>query len=244
MSKITLVGSNPPTDFLLEVSKGNIPGHAMFRWTASNPAESNRYTFPTAGATMTISSADANDTSAGTGARTVKVDFLDSTYAEFSETLTLNGQTAVSTSSSDCFRVNTMTVLTAGTGKVNAGKVYVGTGTVTSGVPANIFGTIVADEGASSSGFYTVPLGKTLYSQRMVISTSGTKAVSARLAQTVGGVQYIVGTSRIPADSITPIELSNYGPAAATSDLEWVQLSGGGSGALVDVYTVGILVDT
>ena len=104
----------------------------MFRWTASNPAESNRYTFPTAGATMTISSADANDTSAGTGARTVKVDFLDSTYAEFSETLTLNGQTAVSTSSSDCFRVNTMTVLTAGTGKVNAGKVYVGTGTVTS----------------------------------------------------------------------------------------------------------------
>mgnify|MGYP005812997633 FL=1 len=191
---------------------------------------------------MTISSADTNDTSAGTGARTVKVDFLDSSHVEFSETLTMNGQTAVSTTSTDCFRVQLLTVLTAGSGEVNAGKVYIGTGSVTSGVPANIFGTVVADEGASSQGVWTVPAAKTFYMQRMVISADSSKAVQARLAQRVAGVVYVVGTSRLPADSITPIALDDYAPLAATSDLEWIQLAGGGGGAAVDVYITGIVV--
>jgi len=49
---------------------------------------------------------------------------------EFSEVLTLNGQTGVNTTSEDCFRVNTMTVLSAGSSKFNEGTLYVGTGTM------------------------------------------------------------------------------------------------------------------
>src|SRR5210317_2657610 len=95
------------------------------------------YSYPPSASTTTVSSSNANDTSAGTGARTVQIVGLDGDYNEISETIILNGQTAVTTTNS-FLRVNRGVVLTAGSGGVNAGIIYVGTGTVTLGVPANI----------------------------------------------------------------------------------------------------------
>jgi hypothetical protein len=102
--------------------------------------EGGLYVYPPSATTMTVSSSDVNDTSAGTGARTVLISGLDGSYNEISETITMNGQTPVTTSNS-YLRVNRALVLTAGSGGVNAGIIYVGTGTVTSGVPANKYTT-------------------------------------------------------------------------------------------------------
>jgi hypothetical protein len=46
---------------------------------------------------MTVSSSSASDTSAGTGARTVLITGLNANYAVISESVTMNGQTAVTT---------------------------------------------------------------------------------------------------------------------------------------------------
>jgi len=129
------------------------------------------YSYPPSASTMTVSSSDVNDTSAGTGARTVQIFGLDASYNEASETITLNGQTAVTTVNS-YIRMNRALVLTAGSGGVNAGNIYVGTGTVTSGVPANIY-TIINGNGSNQTlqAFWTVPAGYTAYIYQSNIST-------------------------------------------------------------------------
>jgi len=107
-----------------------------------------------------VSSADANDTAAGTGARTVYVEGVDTNFNAQTETVSLNGQTSVVLTKS-YMSINKMTVLTTGSGLKNAGIVYLGTGTNTAGVPAVIHELIPAGLNASCSLRYTVPAGMT-----------------------------------------------------------------------------------
>ena len=128
------------------------------------------YSYPPSASTMTVSGSDVNDTSAGTGARTVQIFGLDASYNEASETIILDGQTAVTTTNS-YIRMNRAVVLTAGSGADNAGVIYVGTGTVTSGVPANIFTTIIIGANQTLQAFWTVPANYTAYIYQTNIST-------------------------------------------------------------------------
>jgi hypothetical protein len=90
--------------------------------------------------------------------------------------------------------MNRAIVLTAGSGGVNAGIIYVGTGTVTSGVPANIYTTISGDgSNQTLQAFWTVPADYTAYIYQTNISTgnsSNTRAVlkTALVARPFGGV--------------------------------------------------------
>jgi len=58
------------------------------------------YPFPAAAATTTVASGDANDTSDGTGARTIDVMGLDANYASVTESVTMNGTSNVTLSTS------------------------------------------------------------------------------------------------------------------------------------------------
>lgn len=82
--------------------------------------------FPAAAAATTVVSSDANDdgSPAGTGARTVRVIGLDSSYRLISEDATLNGTGAV-TLTKEFYRVFSVEVLTAGSGLTNAGTIDV-----------------------------------------------------------------------------------------------------------------------
>jgi len=190
-------------DFGLQVARGQIPNHKHVYKFGQNAVVGNSvetiwsqgglYSYPPSATTMTVSSSNTNDTSAGTGARTVLISGLDGDYDEISETITLNGQTAVTTTNS-FLRVNRAIVLTAGSGGVNAGIIYVGTGTVTSGVPANIYTTINGDgTNQTLQTFWTVPANYTAYIHQTNISTgnsSNTPAVlkTLLLARPHGGV--------------------------------------------------------
>jgi len=120
------------------------------------------YSYLGSATVLKISSADANDDDGDTGARTVLVQGLDTNYNEIEETVTLNGQTAVNTSN-EYLRVYRMTVQTAGSSNHNEGIVYAGTGTVTSGVPANIYAEIPAQYNQTMMAVYTIPADKTGY---------------------------------------------------------------------------------
>lgn len=157
------------TSFLVEVSKGNVPGHSIVTYFGVNknvttPEEtiwidSTLYTWRTIAGILTVSSTSASDTLAGTGLRTVRVDGLDADYNEISEIVTLNGLTAVSTVNS-YLRVNKLTGLSAGSADRNAGIVYIGDGVVTAGKPANVTNVIDIGANLSHSAFFTVPAGK------------------------------------------------------------------------------------
>ncbi len=135
----------------------------------------NAYTFRTAAATMTISSGSANDAAAGTGARTCRVTGIDANYALLTETATMNGQTGV-TLANQYMLVNSVEILTAGSGKTNAGIIYCGTGAVTTGVPATVDAYMAAGVGVTQHGFRGIPTGYIFSIGKIFGSTQSTTA--------------------------------------------------------------------
>lgn len=143
--------------------------------------------YPATAATVTVSSSSANDTAAGTGARTITLSGLDANYSPISETVILNGQTAV-TSTLLYLRLSPLVTLTAGSGGKNAGVIYAGTGTVTVGVPATIYSSMGVGFNESHQAVYTVPAGMTAYILD-ISATSDTAGVLLTLyTRTQGGL--------------------------------------------------------
>ena len=172
VSSITRVGTSEP--FELQVARGQVAFHKpLFKFGNNTTvgstletiwAEGGLYSYLTAATVLKVSSSSTDDTSAGTGARTVQLYGLDADYNEINELVTLNGQTAVNTTQS-FLRINRMIVRSAGSGGVNAGVIYAGTGTVTTGVPANVYASVNGVTGANQSlmALWTVPAGYTAY---------------------------------------------------------------------------------
>jgi len=165
---------------------GSVPGIQVVRLEGYNGGitttlepvwpESAVYTFLSANmSSPTISSANANDTAAGTGARTVTVTCVDSAFAVTTGTYTMNGQSGVSVTQS-CMSVNKIEVATAGSGGVNAGIVYVGTGAITTGKPAVVHGLVQAGNNISNSLIYTVPANKKLVCAQFYAGSRSTTA--------------------------------------------------------------------
>ena len=187
-SSISRFGLTEP--FNLQVSRGQIAYHESIYKFGNNPEvadsietiwpQGGLYSYLSAATVLTVSSSSTNDTSAGTGARTVELFGLDGDYNEISEVVTLNGQTAVNTTQS-YLRINRMIVRSAGSGGANAGIIYAGTGTVTTGVPANIYATINGDgTNQTLMALWTIPAGYTGYLMQYDVSngtTSNTPAV-------------------------------------------------------------------
>jgi len=159
-------------DFLIDVAKGLISGHSLVGKFGYNAAvgtttetvwaQQGRLTYVAANTTMTISSEDADDTILGNGARTVKVTYQDVNNVEKSVTVDMNGQTGV-TVATDMYRVYRAQVILAGATGTNEGDIRIGTGTITSGVPAVVHTAVIATEGQTNQAFYTIPAGKTGY---------------------------------------------------------------------------------
>lgn len=190
-SSITRQGSFEP--FELQVARGQIQGHRSFAVFGFNPDVDTTQvsvwplpsliSFPSSAIQMTVSSTSANDTSAGTGARTVVVQGLDANYNEVTETVTMNGQTAV-TMTASLLRVNYAYVATAGSGDSAAGDIYIGTGVVTAGVPATVYDIIKFDYNNTTTGSFTVPVGYTAYVSQGLFSSGqagGSNSVQGRL---------------------------------------------------------------
>lgn len=111
-----------------------------------------RYVFPSAPMQMQIVSTSANDTAAGTGVRTVTIDYLDANYIQQTLTLTLNGTTPVLTTPTDIFRVNYFHAVTVG----SIGNA-VGSISLQSVGGAVTYDIITASNNISFTGIFTVP---------------------------------------------------------------------------------------
>jgi hypothetical protein len=189
VSSISRIGTSEP--FELQVARGQIAYHKpLFKFGNNTTvgdsletiwAEGGLYSYLNAATVLKVSSSSTDDTSAGTGARTVQLYGLDADYNEINELVTLNGQTVVNTTQS-FLRINRIIVRSAGSGGSNAGVIYAGTGTVTTGVPANVYASVNGVIGANQSlmSLWTVPAGYTAYMLQYEVSngtTSNTPAV-------------------------------------------------------------------
>lgn len=157
---------SPVTDFGLQVSRGSISGWIGVEKFGRNAdvdaaediwGNGGDWVAPTAARVHSIVSSSANDTSAGTGARTVTVNGLDGSYVDTTETVTMNGVTPVNTANSYVI-IHRMVVATAGTGLTNAGTI-----TATAATDATISCTIQVGFGQSQFCIYQIPANYTGY---------------------------------------------------------------------------------
>lgn len=109
------------------------------------------YAYPSAAAATTAKSSSTDDDGApvGTGAQTLTVEGLDTNLAEVSQTVTMDGTTAVALPI-DLFRVNRAYVRAVGSGGVNAGTIDVLHG-------ATVLAQIAIGKGQTQQAIYTVP---------------------------------------------------------------------------------------
>jgi len=174
-NNVNTTGSTTPSsadiDFYLAVAKGDFTGYSNVSKFGRNPSVksadyetlwdgSNLYPWPTAAETLSVVSDDADDTSAGTGARTIEIQGLDSSWNVLIETVTMNGSTPVVTTGL-FLRVYRARVVTAGSSGTNEGTI-----TFTNTTSSNVIAQISVDNsgfGQTLMACYTVPAGKTAY---------------------------------------------------------------------------------
>lgn len=110
----------------------------------------SNYTFPPAASTMSLVSTSTSDT-----AVTVLILGLDSNYNEISETKTLTGTAAITTTNS-YFRINDLIIISG-----NA------VGDITLSVGASVYAKIIAGTGRDQKAVYTVPAGYCFFLTRI-----------------------------------------------------------------------------
>jgi len=138
--RVTALGANPDIDTGAAEDMWSVGG--LYQWMAA----------PTS---IEVFSSNANDTAAGTGARSIIINALDANYNEVAQTITLNGGTVAVPS--QVLRINSALIASAGSGKINAGDIVIrdaGAGTTRAVIPAGY--------GITRQSQFTVPAGWTL----------------------------------------------------------------------------------
>ena len=154
------------TDFLIEVAKGNVPGHSLKLMQGANPNVDisnpenlwdleDLFVYPVIGEQWEIVSDSVDDTLLGTGAQKVTLAYLDDNYDAQEEEVELNGTTPVLFTATNQFRPELLKVSSIGSGQSNDGILTV---RVAGGGDGRI--GVIAGGNRSLHGFYTVPTGK------------------------------------------------------------------------------------
>lgn len=163
MSSLILPGNN----------SGRSYGYTGTAAAAAKTVRATVYTAPGNNVGRSIVSTVAADAAAGTGARTVKITYLDATGAgPFTETVTLNGLTAVNTVNTNIALIERMDVMTVGSGGGNAGTINLMTGLAGAGT---VIGSIAVGDNQTNWAHHYVPVGKTCY----VLLIEGSATVAA-----------------------------------------------------------------
>lgn len=195
----------PGLDYFSAVSAGIVPGTRRIAALGNNPSIDTGtdediwsgggfYPYPTVSVTLEAVSSSAVDTSAGTGARTITVNGLDANYVEQSESVILNGLTAVALTKT-YLRINSAFITSAGTGKINAGTISVrdtGAGTTRCIIPIGY--------GASRQSVYTVPAGNTLTELSLFASINRSGGGAVRYATVAIYIGNPLGFYRLPLE--------------------------------------------
>ena len=182
-------------EHFIQIAVGNVKNTSHINKFGYNSAVGTSYetitdlgtnNLPSSAAVVSVVSASTADTSAGTGARTVEIQGLDADYNLKTETVTMNGQTAVTTTAT-FIRVFRMRVASAGTGEVNAGN-------ITASISSSDVARILADEGQTLMAVYTVPANKAAYLVKFQGSLSKNQEAQFQLrARESGGAWNVKG---------------------------------------------------
>lgn len=155
----------------------------------TNTANSNRvpitattYTEQLTNAQRSVSSSSASDTSAGTGARTIRICYFDQTMAgPFYEDVTLNGTTPVNTVSTTICFIENIRVLSVGSGGNNAGTITLFAATAGGG---GAIGTIAVNDNQTNWCHHYVASGATCFLVQTICGNDGASSGNLTVLKT------------------------------------------------------------
>ena len=178
------------TPYGYAVAEGFLSGHTLFSKMGYLPVAAAAtyavwnveadYVFPVTPIQMEVYSSDnTNDKAGGTGAWTLRIDYLDGSYSEKFEIVAVNGTTAVPTVTTNIYRVNGFRVKTAGT-------TGAATGTISLRAIADtpMYDQIAVGNVRSRTAVYTVPARKVLYLTG-ILASSGYSTVGKQVLVTL-----------------------------------------------------------
>ncbi len=174
-------------DFLLLASMGKIPDCSIVHIAAHKHDldadteetlwhHSTDFVSLASAERLDVVSTSANDTSAGTGLRSVLIVGLDENHLEIQEIIILNGTSPVKTTNSFIF-VNHIYGWTSGSTKVNEGMI-----TATAETSSTVQDIIGINHGYSHAGKYMIPANKMCYPVSIyldVVKTTGSNDILA-----------------------------------------------------------------
>lgn len=149
-----------------------------FGYTATSAATSKTvrgttYTPQGTNQQRSVNSTNANDTAAGTGARQIRITYFNAAGdGPFTETVTLNGVTAVNTVSTTIALIEKIEVISVGSGGGNAGTIQIFTLAAGGGV---VWGSIAIGDNQTYWAHHYVPPNKKCH----VMSLEGSATVTA-----------------------------------------------------------------
>ncbi len=178
-----------PNDFLIEVVKGNVPGHrVVYKFgnatvgTSLVPITASlNYRTPSTAQALEFVSSDANDTALGSGAREITFIGLDDSWTEVTQTIATNGLTAVDLPT-DLVRLYRWYVSQSGSYATQSIGSHQGVLTVRADGAGETWSTIAVTPfalGQSEIGAYTVPIGERAYVFIQELQVDSTKTVDA-----------------------------------------------------------------
>lgn len=164
------------------------------------------YPWMTAATSLEALSDNANDTAAGTGARTIIVNGLAANHKEVAVPVVMDGVTPVALPV-QLLRINSIVVATSGTGRRNAGQIIIrdaGGGTIRAYVPIATVSDLTPAMSKQSN--YTVPAGHMLLIQNIDLEINnstggGTRGVDAMLYFAGPGANSVIRLPRTMTSS-------------------------------------------
>lgn len=131
------------------------------------------YEYLTVASTVSAISDDSGDTVAGTGARTIEIQGLDSNYNTVTEIISTNGTSSGPASTNEFLRIYRALVKTAGSTGTNEGQINVNAGSTTViSIGTKGIGVNKEGFGQSQTSVYTIPAGKTGYITQWSVGSS------------------------------------------------------------------------
>jgi hypothetical protein len=163
-------------------TKGFASGKVVLATTTPSPVRATTYTEPSSNAQRSFSSNNANDSSAGTGMRTLRLTYYALSAGvitgPFTETITLNGTTPVNTVASNICYVESIKALTVGSTGSNVGIISMFAST---GGGGGTVWTIAATEKQTFAAHHYVPSDQVAYVTGFTAGIKGADTTGAIL---------------------------------------------------------------
>lgn len=208
----------------LNITTGRAGGYTATSATSGKVIRATTYTPQGNNAQRSVNSTSTSDISAGTGAQQIIISYLNASFTLKSETITLNGTTAVNSVGTDWAFIENIAVSQVGSGGGNAGTIQIWTAT---GGTGSVWGSIAISDNETFWAHHYVPTGVNCYI--MTFSAGATVAagqcninhsgnpLSANIPQLQIGVTIIHGGPGMWDHNLGNVPLVVSGP-----DLIWL----------------------